>query len=227
MPEVPVLIKAIRYRSAASESWTAEEWTEGIELARRQLHHEARTCQRLGRFLGNVPQVLDFFIDKTHDRFIEQRAPWAAADEPYLVLKGIATSNLKAYNQRPDDWILRTATRLARTLREVHRRRYLYGDLKPRNVLIDPWGIAVHLVDFGATTAFLDDGQLDRRSPGFGNMTPGYQGPEFGELWERTDSRFDLYGLGATLFWAQSGEICTYAFRCQSCGQTLMHWDRD
>ena len=197
LPPAPVLIKAIRY-DTADDSVLGE----AIAAARRQLEHEARSAQRLGRYTGAVPQVIDFFTDRAGDERLLRRAPWATHDEPYLVLEHVGAPTLRSWSKRPDDWILRAAGHMARALRLVHQRRFLYQDLKPDNVLVDELGAVLHLVDFGSVCPLLDDGTLDERSPGFAHMTPGYQGPEFARLWERTDARFDLYGLGATLFWA-------------------------
>jgi serine/threonine protein kinase len=91
------------------------------------------------------------------------------------------------------DRILRIAIEIASGLEHIHRRRILYRDLQPRNVLFDEWE-TVHLVDFD-TAVSLDGTEMGdlshRRGIGMApELTDG----------RRADERADLYSLGATVY---------------------------
>ena len=91
----------------------------------------------------------------------------------------------------------------ARALEYLHTRSVpvVHRDLKPGNVKISPEG-EVYLVDFGLAKA--NAGAHKVTTTGARAMTPGYSPPEqYGTA--RTDSRSDIYSLGATLFAAETG----------------------
>ena len=94
---------------------------------------------------------------------------------------------------------------LARTLGEVHARGVLHRDLKPGNVLFDAQGRA-HLTDLGLARHRRRGGSLTGEGDTVG--TPGYLAPEqvLGEK-DRLGPPSDVYGLGATLYFALTGEL--------------------
>jgi len=86
----------------------------------------------------------------------------------------------------------------ARALAAAHERGIIHRDLKPSNILLD--GDRVWVVDFGIAEWV---GALDREAGVFG--TPAFMAPE------QRDGRgaevgSDLYGLGATLYFARTGQ---------------------
>ncbi|NCG19736.1 MAG: protein kinase, partial [Rhodobacterales bacterium] len=96
-------------------------------------------------------------------------------------------------------------------LSQAHQRGVLHRDVTPNNLMLDQ-GVAV-LTDFGLATTH--DGGTRTATSVMG--TPGYAAPE---VWHgtRRDPRSDLYGLGASLYYAATGEA---PFAGQSPGQTL------
>jgi hypothetical protein len=75
----------------------------------------------------------------------------------------------------------------------------VFRDLKPSNVLLDRHNRAI-LVDFGIARRFREDQQSDTLQLG----TPGFAAPE--QLrGEQSDTRTDLYGLGALAYHLLSG----------------------
>ncbi len=200
-PNIPVLIKCTQYNYQETQDV-------GLYILgkRIQIKHEATMLQRLHRSLGRIPQLIDFFYDQTHDPVIKARAPSMLNNEPYMVISKIAAYSLGNIDQAEQNFAIRIGRRLAETLVAIHARQVLYQDIKPENILVDPWGSTVFLVDLGAVCPVIN-GKLQENSPGYGNVTPGYQGPEFDELWQNTDYRFDIYSLGATLFFLLTG-IC-------------------
>jgi Protein kinase domain/AAA ATPase domain len=93
----------------------------------------------------------------------------------------------------------------------LHSRRMVYRDLSPRNVRCTEQGQA-KLIDFGAMTAM----GPTREVVG----TPPFVAPEALNM-QPLDARTDLYGLGATLYYALTRR---HAFPARSFGQLWELW---
>ena len=94
----------------------------------------------------------------------------------------------------PVERIVQLSLEISYGLAHIHGRRFLYGDLQPRNVLLDARG-AVHLVDFD-TAVRLGTTEVSDQSH---RTVTGYMAPELTDS-TRPDERADLYSLGATIF---------------------------
>ncbi|MCA8923129.1 MAG: serine/threonine protein kinase, partial [Planctomycetes bacterium] len=127
------------------------------------------------------------------------------AGRPYLVLDlaagGDLATRLKQGPLPPED-ARRLALELADGLAEVHAHGLLHRDLKPSNVLLDEQGRPL-LVDFGLARR-IDGSSLTQTGALLG--TPSYMAPEQAEGSKRLDERTDVYGLGALLYHALTGE---------------------
>lgn len=72
---------------------------------------------------------------------------------PFCVLRFIEGLKLQIYLKKyGQDWIYAIGTNLLRKLCELHEGGYIFGDLKPENMLITGYG-NVSLIDFGGVTA--------------------------------------------------------------------------
>jgi serine/threonine protein kinase len=127
---------------------------------------------------------------------------WEDGDTAFMVTRYLSGGSLQGLIERsqesgenlPVERILQIATEIASGLEHIHRRRILYRDLQPRNVLFDEWG-TVHLVDFD-TAVSVDDremGDLPHRP------VIDYMAPELTDSGSG-DEPADLYSLGATIY---------------------------
>jgi len=158
----------------------------------RQFRREATILASLRH--PNLPRVTDHFV-------IE-------GEGQYLVMDFVQGDDLRQRLERngpvrEDEalpWFLDTCDALA----YLHTRTppVLHRDVKPGNIKITPEGRAV-LVDFGLAKVVEVDSAT---TTGAKAMTPGFSPPEqYGS--GRTDSRTDVYSLGATLYAALSAAI--------------------
>lgn len=85
------------------------------------------------------------------------------------------------------------------TLVAIHRAGVIHRDIKPSNILVD--GESLRLTDFGI--ALFGDGPM-LTAAGSVLGTPAYMSPEQA-MGERPGPEADLYGLGATLYFAVEG----------------------
>ncbi|HEY1377262.1 MAG TPA: HD domain-containing phosphohydrolase [Gemmataceae bacterium] len=92
------------------------------------------------------------------------------------------------------------AHQVADALLEAHRHRLIHRDIKPSNVLVTPeW--SAKLLDFGLART-----RSRLTEPGSVLGTLGYMAPEQARDATTVDERADIYSLGATLFWALTGQ---------------------
>jgi serine/threonine protein kinase/Tol biopolymer transport system component len=142
----------------------------------------------------NLPRVSDHFV--------------IAGEGQYLVMDFIDGEDLRQRMERvgilPEDEVIRIGAAMCDALSYLHARKppILHRDIKPGNVKISPDG-HIFLVDFGLAKVFQGN---QATTTGARAMTPGYSPPEqYGTA--RTDTRTDIYSLGATLYAALTGVI--------------------
>lgn len=151
----------------------------------RQFRREATILASLRH--PNLPRVTDHFV--------------VEGEGQYLVMDFVQGEDLRQRLERGGPvseaealpWFLDTCDALA----YLHSRTpsVLHRDVKPGNIKITPEGRAI-LVDFGLAKVVEEDSAT---TTGAKAMTPGFSPPEqYGS--GRTDSRTDVYSLGATLY---------------------------
>jgi serine/threonine-protein kinase len=158
---------------------------------RRQFQREAQTLARLNH--PHLVDVIDFF---------------AEAGNVYLVMKFVEGESLAHCIERQgplsEERALALAEQLLEALDYCHTRGIIHRDVKPQNVIIQPDGPAV-LVDFGLVKMW-DPRDPRTKTAMRGMGTPEYAPPEQYDVMGHTDARSDIYGLGATLYHALTGQ---------------------
>jgi len=165
--------------------------------ARAQFHHEATTLAQLDH--PNLPRVSDFF---------------SVQDRDYLVMDYIPGHNLlqiiRQARQKnrflPAPQVRSWGDQLCNALSYLHRQEppVLHRDIKPANIKLTPQG-DIKLVDFGLSKP-LDPNDLSTltglRGAGSLPYTPLEQ---YGDAQDHTDTRSDIYALGATFYHLLTG----------------------
>ncbi len=142
----------------------------------------------------NLPRVSDHFV--------------IPGEGQYIVMDFIEGEDLRQRMERvgnlSEEEVILIGAAICDALSYLHARTppILHRDIKPGNVKITPDG-HIFLVDFGLAKVY----QLNQpTTTGARAMTPGYSPPEqYGMA--RTDTRTDIYSLGATLYAALTSVI--------------------
>lgn len=124
-------------------------------------------------------------------------------------LEFIQGLSLKEYLEaRPFDLsgLLKIAIKLTQILGEIHHHGIIHHDINSYNILIDPSGEHVHLIDFGLARRWGNSDDMEMATGNqlgwnFGEGTLAYLSPEqSGRVQHQTDNRSDLYSWGVTLY---------------------------
>ena len=110
--------------------------------------------------------------------------------------------------------VLEIAIQVARALLAAENHGLVHRDLKPSNLMLVPnesgneRAPGVKVIDFGLAQAVADEGDVaGPTQTGFAG-TPGFASPEQSQSnGRKLDTRSDIYSLGATLWYALTGEI--------------------
>ena len=100
---------------------------------------------------------------------------------------------------------LNIVTQVAKALAHAHKAGFIHRDVKPKNIMITPEGIA-KLADMGLARE-ASDMEAAQAEAGRAYGTPYYISPEQirGEL--NIDARADIYSLGATFYHMVTGRV--------------------
>jgi len=148
-----------------------------------------------------------------HPNIVRSLGFGQSASGPYLVMELVEGESLGDKVARegplPPAEAVPIIAQVARALDYAHQEGVIHRDVKPDNIMIAPPG-AARLMDFGLVKQLLED--VDLTLPGRGLGTPNFIAPEQLANAKATDRRCDVYGLGATLYMAVTGQ-CPFAAR--------------
>src|SRR6476659_7637796 len=139
--------------------------------------------------VGSTPEGFHFFVME----YVEGKTLYDIMQPP-PVGEGRAFSETDAL-----DVIIQMADALA----HAHERNLIHRDVKPKNILLTPQGVA-KLTDLGLARA-MDDKEAAESEAGKAYGTPYYISPEQIRGDVDIDFRTDIYSLGATLYHLVTG----------------------
>ncbi len=162
-----------------------------------QLNENAH--QRFDREIDSAANLSHRNICKVYDRGDDEHGPFFTME---LLTGGSLQERVERDGPLTDDAFVDLARQLVQALRYAHRKSVQHRDIKPGNVLFDEDGDP-KLADFGLARVGPSTG-LSVTNYGLG--TPGFSAPEQLRDSKTADHRADIYGLGATLYYALTGK---------------------
>jgi response regulator RpfG family c-di-GMP phosphodiesterase len=170
--------------------------TRVADMSERLVHRfyaEARAVAKLQH-----PNIVTCFDAGRHFR------PGSSTPRDYFVMELIPGQDLFTLVREKGPLVPHRACDLFRqigeAIGEAHRHGLIHRDIKPSNILVTPdWQAKV--LDFGLARV----PTRNVTEPGTLLGTVGYMAPEQARDPHSVDARADLFGLGATMYWALTG----------------------
>ena len=159
------------------------------ELRIGQFAHEFQVLQALAG--QGAPTALDFFVEN---------------GVPHLILAdsgGVSLRALLASDSIRTERMLGIAVRASDALQRLHDHNVVHQDISPDHLIVFGGQDEVQWIDFGCASILSTESGAP--SVVLGKGSPTYMSPEQAGRSGRTDSRSDLYSLGATLYEAFVG----------------------
>lgn len=168
-----------------------DERSKALKRLRRQqgTEQQAKKVEQFQREFHTLVQLRHPRIVAVYDYGVE-------GGDPYYTMELLDGGDLMTLAPIPWQRACAIARDLCSALSLLHSRQLVYRDLSPRNVLCTGDDQA-KLVDFGAVTPVGPSRQVIG--------TPSFCAPEVLEF-RHLDARADLYSLGATLYYALTGQ---------------------
>ncbi len=185
--------------------WLAEDGMLGREVAVKELavpggvpeEQRAVYQERVLREARTASRLSDPGIVTVYDLLDE-------GGQTYIVMEFVQAPTLAEYVERngpmAPERAVKLADQLLQALETAHERGIVHRDVKPGNVMVPAKGSA-KLTDFGIAQSF---GDSKLTSTGMLIGSPAYMSPERLNGGE-TNAAWDLWALGATLFFAIEG----------------------
>lgn len=177
----------------ANKQWAIKEvrkdGVKDFEYIKQGLIVETNMLKKLSH--PNLPSIIDVIED----------------NDTFLIVMDYIQGNplsktLEEFGAQPQELVIEWAKQLCDVLGYLHSRKppIIYRDMKPSNIMIKPDG-NITLIDFGTAREYDEQNIADTTCLG----TIGYAAPEQFGGQGQTDSRTDIYCLGATLYHLVTG----------------------
>src|SRR5438874_973801 len=169
--------------------------SENIEFVER-FYKEGKAAARLSH--NNIVQAID--VGSTPDGYHYFAMEYVEGKTLYDIMQPPPVGEGRAFTEAEAlDIIIQMADALA----HAHRRGLIHRDVKPKNILLTPQGVA-KLTDLGLARA-TDDKEAAESEAGKAYGTPYYISPEQIRGDVDIDFRSDIYSLGATVYHMVTG----------------------
>jgi serine/threonine-protein kinase len=179
-----VAVKVLPKRMSDSEDFVARFYAEGRAAAR--LSH-SNIVQAID--VGSTPDGFHYFVME----YIEGKTLFDLMTPPPV-------GEGKAFTEAGT---LDIAVQMAEALNHAHERGLIHRDVKPKNIILTPQGVA-KLTDLGLARAVSDTAAAQSEA-GKAYGTPYYISPEQIRGDVDIDFRADIYSLGATMYHMLTG----------------------
>ena len=169
-----------------------------VEELKRQFYQEASILARLDH--PNLPKVSDYFSEGEREYLVMDFVPGKD-------LKTIVNEARAAGKFLEEEEVLRWAEQLCSALEYLHSQNppVLHRDIKPANIKLTPAG-TVKLVDFGLVKLLHSDEERTITVLEGRGTLPYTPLEQYAGESGTTDTRSDIYSLGATLYHLLTGQ---------------------
>jgi len=196
--------------------------TLGRYVAIKRLHHNALGRAALkARFMGEAKAIAAL----NHIHIVHVYSLGEDEDGPYIVMEYVSGPGSRTSQGTPPppcsledriqaegpfslDDALELIVKVCRAVDYAHASGVIHRDLKPSNVLLDESG-EPKIVDFGLARR-ATPGTAPLTAPGEKMLSLGYGAPEQESDAGQADERADVYGMGALLYFAITGQNPRY-----------------
>lgn len=175
-----VAIKILPQKYSSDASWVRRFYDEGKAAAK--LNH------------ANIVQAIDVGQSGEFHYFVMEYVEGQTVYD-HLVQDG----------RMDEEMALRLVIQTAEALEHAHAAGFIHRDVKPKNIMITPDGVA-KLADMGLARA-VSDREAAEAEAGKAYGTPYYISPEQIRGEKDIDFRADIYSLGATAFHMVTGRV--------------------
>src|SRR5688572_12913272 len=179
-----VAVKVLPRRSSDNIEFVERFYKEGKAAARLSHNNIVQAID-----VGSTPESYHYFVME----YVEGKTLYDTMQPP-PVGEGRAFTEAEA---------LDITIQIADALHHAHQRGLIHRDVKPKNILLTPQGVA-KLTDLGLARA-TDDKEAAESEAGKAYGTPYYISPEQIRGDVDIDYRADIYSLGATLYHMVTG----------------------
>lgn len=185
-------------RGAGSHIYRAKDLSTGKEVALKRVLRRSAEDEKYFDQTEHEYEVARRLDDPNLRRCFEIRRVYADGKlrEILLVMELIRGRTIERHRPKEPGRAVEVFRGIASGLASLHRMGLVHCDVKPRNAVVSIDG-EVKLIDFGQTCPI---GMAKDRVQG----TPDFLAPEQVRL-EPLDQRTDVFGLGATMYWALTG----------------------